>query len=78
MPIVEPEILIDGSHNIEQAQKTAELIIGRVMQRLLSKGVDLEACLLKIQMVLPGSEAKKADAESIAKATVAMLSRLVP
>ena len=75
---MEPEILIDGTHSIEEAQQVAELIIGRVMQRLLSKRVDLEGCLLKIQMVMPGSEAGKADADSIAKSTITMLSRPVP
>lgn len=77
VPIVEPEILIDGTHSIERAQEVAGLVIGRVMEKLTSKKVDLEACLLKIQMVMPGSEANKADPDTIAEATISMLSRQV-
>lgn len=77
MPIVEPEILIDGSHSIAESQRVAELVIRKVMQKLVSKGVDLEGCLLKIQMVMPGSEAQKAGPEAIAQSTNEMLARRV-
>lgn len=72
---MEPEILIDGSHSMERSQEVAEAVISAVIEKLQAKGVDLKACLLKIQMVMPGSEAEKAASQDIARATLAVLSR---
>ena len=74
---MEPEILIDGEHSITESVEAASRILQVVVARLREKNVDLEACLLKLQMVLPGSEAKGADFEEIAKATVDVISRQV-
>jgi fructose-bisphosphate aldolase class I len=75
VPIVEPEILIDGEHGISKSAEVASRVLQGVIAKLLEKKVDLEACLLKIQMIMPGSEADAASSEEIAKATVDVISR---
>jgi len=78
VPIVEPEILIDGEHSIAESAEAASCILRVVVARLEEKNVDLGACLLKLQMILPGSEADAASPEEIATATVQVISRCVP
>lgn len=75
MPIVEPEILIEGTHSIQHSQEVASQVFSRVFESLGRKNVDLAACLLKIQMIMPGSEAEPALPQDIAKATIDTLSR---
>jgi len=78
-PIVEPEVLIDGSHTIERCEEVTTETLSLVFSELLAHRVALEGMLLKPNMVLPGKESQKpAGAMEVAEATVRCLRRVVP
>ena len=54
VPIVEPEVLMDGEHSLKQCQEVTEKVLHTVFQQLYRQGVLLEAMILKPNMVLPG------------------------
>ncbi|CEM05410.1 unnamed protein product [Vitrella brassicaformis CCMP3155] len=79
VPIVEPEILTDGDHDIEYCAEVTEKVLAAQFKALHDHHVLLEGCLLKPNMVTPGAECpKKADAGEIAFYTVRTLYRTVP
>lgn len=79
VPIVEPEILLDGDHPIERTLEVAEKVWSEVFFYLAENNVIFEGILLKPSMVTPGAEHKeKASPETIAKYTLTMLRRRVP
>jgi fructose-bisphosphate aldolase class I len=78
VPIVEPEILVDGSHSIEKCADVTERVLAACYKALNDQKVLLEGTLLKPNMVTPGSDAPKVSAEEIAKFTVRALQRTVP
>jgi fructose-bisphosphate aldolase class I len=79
VPIVEPEILLDGDHAIERTLEVAEKVWSEVFFYLAQNNVLFEGILLKPSMVTPGAEHKqKATPEAIAKHTLTMLRRRVP
>ncbi|CAL5396647.1 unnamed protein product [Camellia sinensis] len=79
VPIVEPEILLDGEHPIERTLEVAERVWAEVFYYLAENSVMFEGILLKPSMVTPGAEHKeKASPETIAKHTLTMLKRRVP
>lgn len=79
MPIVEPEILLDGDHPIERTLEVAERVWAEVFYYLAENNVMFEGILLKPSMVTPGAEHKeKASPETVAKYTLTMLRRRVP
>ncbi|KAK3918050.1 Fructose-bisphosphate aldolase [Frankliniella fusca] len=79
VPIVEPEVLPDGDHDLDRAQKVTETVLAAVYKALNDHHVFLEGTLLKPNMVTPGQSCpKKASAEEIARATVTALNRTVP
>lgn len=79
VPIVEPEILVDGDHTIDVCQEVTERVLAAVYKALSDHHVYLEGTLLKPNMVTPGSTcAKRASPEEIALATVTALRRTVP
>lgn len=80
VPIVEPEILCDGTHTIEECAQATELVMAYVMKALLDQNVLIEGMLLKPNMVTPGKECdKKATEGEIAFQTIKSLGRtLVP
>ncbi|VDP49550.1 unnamed protein product [Soboliphyme baturini] len=79
VPIVEPEILPDGDHDIARCQKVTETVLGYVYKALNDHHVFLEGTLLKPNMVTPGQACKtKCSHEEIGKATVTALQRTVP
>ncbi|KAL8463430.1 hypothetical protein ACS0TY_034182 [Phlomoides rotata] len=79
VPIVEPEILLDGDHPIERTLEVAERVWAEVFYYLAENNVTFEGILLKPSMVTPGAEHKeKASPETIAKYTLTMLKRRVP
>lgn len=78
VPIVEPEILVDGGHSIEKCAAVTEIVLAAVYKALNDHHVLLEGSLLKPNMVTPGSEASKAKPEEIAHYTVRSLQRTVP
>ncbi|KAJ3330523.1 Fructose-bisphosphate aldolase 4, cytosolic [Blyttiomyces sp. JEL0837] len=79
VPIVEPEILMDGSHNLDVAMQVTEKVIAACYKKLSDHHIYLEGTLLKPNMVCPGQDCpvKYAPAD-IAKATVTVLRRTVP
>ena len=79
VPIVEPEVLIDGDHTIERCHEVTEAVLGAVFDALRRHHVILEGMVLKPSMVLPGKEhPPKANAETVASATLEVLRRNVP
>ncbi len=79
VPIVEPEVLMDGDHTIERCFAVTEQTLRVVFQALFWHRVVLEAMLLKPNMVLPGQDCPRpAGIEEVAKLTLACLRRTVP
>ena len=79
VPIVEPELLMDGDHTIERCEAITEWILKEVFQELYFAGVALEGIVLKPNMVVPGMKcAKQNSAEEVAERTVRVLKRCVP
>lgn len=78
VPIVEPEVLMDGGHGIERAAEVIQQVLHSVFHGLHQHGVVLECMLLKPSMVTPGSEAPKVSPEEVAEATLKVLRRTVP
>ncbi|XP_023288479.1 fructose-bisphosphate aldolase isoform X1 [Orussus abietinus] len=79
VPIVEPEILPDGDHDLARCQQVTEEVLAAVYKALADHHVYLEGTLLKPNMVTPGQSCpKKAAPQEIAAATVTALSRTVP
>ncbi|XP_055382929.1 fructose-bisphosphate aldolase isoform X1 [Condylostylus longicornis] len=79
VPIVEPEILPDGDHDLERGLKVTEVVLAAVYKALSDHHVYLEGTLLKPNMVTPGQScAKKASPQDVALATVLALRRTVP
>eukprot|EP00270_Netrium_digitus_P011259 TRINITY_DN356_c0_g1_i2.p1 TRINITY_DN356_c0_g1~~TRINITY_DN356_c0_g1_i2.p1 ORF type:complete len:358 (+),score=72.06 TRINITY_DN356_c0_g1_i2:147-1220(+) len=78
VPIVEPEILTDGSHSIEKCAEVSERVLAACYKALNEQKVLLEGTLLKPNMVTPGSDGPKVDNKTIAELTVRTLQRTVP
>uniref|UniRef100_A0AAY5K5L3 Fructose-bisphosphate aldolase n=1 Tax=Esox lucius TaxID=8010 RepID=A0AAY5K5L3_ESOLU len=79
VPIVEPEILPDGDHDLKRCQYVTEKVLAAVYKALSDHHVYLEGTLLKPNMVTPGHAcSKKYTSEEIAMATVTALRRTVP
>ena len=79
VPIVEPEVLMDGDHPLARCQAATEQVLEQVFAQLRAQRVRLEGMLLKPSMVLPGLECARQDSVAdVADATVASLLRSVP
>jgi len=79
VPIVEPEVLMDGDHTIERCAEVIEVVLHEVFHALHCHGVVLEYMVLKPSMVTPGKEhSTKASPEQVAEATIRVLRRTVP
>jgi len=79
VPIVEPEILIDGDHSLERCLEVSEAVLHAVFHALHRHGVILEYMVLKPSMVLPGKDhSPKASPEVVAASTLKVLRRTVP
>ena len=79
VPIVEPEVLMDGGHSLSECRAVTEDVLRIVFNHLYTKGVALEGMILKPNMVLPGLSCKKQESvEEVADATVNCLMRIVP
>ena len=78
VPIVEPEILIDGEHDIERCAEVTEQVLHSVFHALSLHHVRLEQIILKTSMVLPGKDRLQADPQDVAEATLRVLSETVP
>jgi fructose-bisphosphate aldolase class I len=79
VPIVEPEVLMDGDHDIDACFEATEVILREVYYQLRTQRVALEGTLLKPNMVLSGKDASnRAGPEEVAERTVICLKRVVP
>jgi len=78
VPIVEPEVLMDGDHDIGRHAEVTEAVQHAVFSALNRHNVVLELMILKPNMVLPGKDCRRAEAEEVAEATVKILKRTVP
>jgi fructose-bisphosphate aldolase class I len=79
VPIVEPEVLMDGGHDIDRCAEVTEWTLKEVYLELYYNRVVLEGTVLKPNMVVPGKKsAKKASVEDVAKRTIQILKRCVP
>jgi fructose-bisphosphate aldolase class I len=79
VPIVEPEVLMDGSHTLERCREVTEEVLRTVFDQLCTQGVMLEGMILKPNMVLPGLACpQQEDVDEVADATVQCLLRAVP
>ncbi len=78
VPIVEPEVLIDGDHSIERCGDVSEQVLREVFTALARHRVQLETMILKPSMVTPGKDSPKATPEQVAEATLRVFRRVVP
>ncbi len=79
VPIVEPEVLLDGDHDIVKAEEVTTGVLTELFKMLKSYKVDLSATILKTSMVVPGGDYKESVShEEIAKATTRTLLNSVP
>jgi fructose-bisphosphate aldolase class I len=79
VPIVEPEVLMDGGHPIDRCEEVTTGLLSAVYGELLRHRVHLEGTLLKPNMVVPGKKCPlQAGVDQVAEATVRTLRRVVP
>jgi fructose-bisphosphate aldolase, class I len=79
VPIVEPEVLMDGSHGIDRCAEVTLRTLGIVFEALQRAGTDLRGIVLKPNMVVPGNRSgEQAHPAAVAERTVAVLERVVP
>ena len=79
VPIVEPEVLMDGGHSIERCEEVTDAVLESVFDQLNAHRIYLEGMVLKPNMVISGKKAaNRASPELVAEATVRCLKRHVP
>lgn len=79
VPIVEPEVLMDGSHSIERCEEVTDAVLAAVFKALNDHHVNLDRILLKPNMVISGQDAAdRAGPEEVAERTLRVLQRNVP
>jgi fructose-bisphosphate aldolase, class I len=79
VPIVEPEVIMDGDHDIDRSYEVTEFVLKRLYEELFSQGVILEGTILKPNMVISGYDcAEQAGREEVAEMTVQCLMNTVP
>jgi fructose-bisphosphate aldolase class I len=79
VPVVEPEVLMDGNHTLQKCQEVTDWVLRATFSELVAQRVVLEGMILKPNMVLPGLECKKQQTvDEVADATVGCLLRAVP
>src|SRR5690606_20912528 len=79
VPIVEPEVLMDGGHDIARCDEVTRFVLQTVFQELFDLRVALEGIVLKPNMVISGKKcANRAGVEEVARRTIAALKATVP
>ena len=79
VPIVEPEILMDGDHDITACEEATGRTLGALYRQLAAQRVELPGSLLKVNMIVPGAgNALQEDDREIAEATIRCLTQQVP
>jgi fructose-bisphosphate aldolase, class I len=79
VPIVEPEVMMDGDHSIERCYEVTEYGLKKLYEELYAQGVQLEGTILKPNMIVPGKKCPdQASVEDVADLTVQCLANCVP
>ena len=79
VPIVEPEVLMDGSHDIKKCEEVTAAVLQLCYEELSIHNVNLKGTVLKPNMILPGKDSeKKTSCEEIAERTLNCLKKNVP
>ena len=79
VPMVEPEVLMDGSHDIETCYEVTEVVLRSLFDALYQQSVMLEGTILKSSMVLPGKDSgERASVQEVAESTLMCLKSAVP
>jgi fructose-bisphosphate aldolase, class I len=79
VPIVEPEVLMDGNHDIDRCYEVTEFVLKQTFQELYYQKVALEGMILKPNMVVSGKKsAKQASVDEVAEKTIRLLKNCVP
>jgi fructose-bisphosphate aldolase class I len=79
VPIIEPEVLMDGSHDIDKCYEVTTNVLNECYNELLIHKINLKGTVLKPNMIIPGSDSKnKSSSEEIAKKTLDCLKKNVP
>lgn len=79
VPVVEPEILMDGPHTMARCEEVSRDVLTIVFEKLREKGVHIPGMILKTSMVLPGNESgETATSEEIAEATLRVFREVLP
>jgi fructose-bisphosphate aldolase class I len=79
VPIVEPEVLMDGGHDIQKCEEVTYITLKSVFKALNTEGVELSGMLLKPNMVIKGKEGlKESSAKEVAEATIRCFSEVIP
>src|SRR5438874_7195885 len=79
VPIVEPEVLMDGDHDIDRCYEVTQRVLNKTFQELRVQRVELEGMILKPNMAIPGKKSpRQASVEEVAEKTVRMLKACVP
>lgn len=78
VPIVEPEVLMDGGHDLGACRETSTRTLTTVFEALVKRGVAIEGMILKTNMIVAGKELRKAPPEEVAEATVSVFKKTLP
>ncbi len=77
VPIVEPEILMDGTHTLEETKEATKKVLKSLFNALFEYKLIIEGLLLKVNMIVPGSESTKLTTAEIVAATAEVISECV-
>jgi fructose-bisphosphate aldolase class I len=79
VPIVEPEVLMDGAHDLDRCYQVTEFVLKETFEQLYEQRIALEGMVLKPNMVVPGKKSgQRASAEEVAERTLKLLKNCVP
>ena len=79
VPMVEPEVFMDGGHSMARCGEVSERVLTAVFEELRSAGVEIPGMILKTNMVIPGKESgAKASPKEVAEATVRLFKKVLP
>jgi fructose-bisphosphate aldolase class I len=79
VPIVEPEVLMDGDHDIDRCYDVSKRVLNKTFQELRVQRIALEGMILKPNMVIPGKKStRQASVEEVAEKTIRLLKNCVP
>ena len=79
VPIVEPEVLMDGAHEMDRCYQVSEFVLKETFEQLYEQRIALEGMVLKPNMVVPGKKSgQRASVEEVAERTLKLLKNCVP